>query len=62
MNYFSQREFRAFISGTVCRVKLSWLALAGEILSGKDTQELSILIEKFLRERGHRSFRKHHAQ
>jgi len=59
--YFSQRDFRAFVSSTVGEVKVSWLALAGETLDEAARTELERLLEDFFRARGNRSFRKHRA-
>jgi hypothetical protein len=57
--YFSEREFAAFVAGMTGQVKLTWLALSGDLLKEKDAAELETLLDKFLRKRGHRSFRKH---
>jgi hypothetical protein len=57
--YFSQREFAAFVAGTRGQVRLTWLALSGDLLNDKDSAELERLLDEFFRKRGHRSFRKH---
>jgi hypothetical protein len=57
--YFSEREFAAFVAGMTGQVKLTWLALSGDLLNEKDASELERLIDEFFRQRGDRSFRKH---
>jgi hypothetical protein len=57
--YFSEREFAAFVAGMTGQVKLTWLALSGDLLNEKDSAELEHLLDEFFRKRGHRSFRKH---
>jgi hypothetical protein len=57
--YFSQKEFAGFVAGTTGQVKLTWLALSGNLLNEKDAAELERLLDEFFRKRGHRSFRKH---
>lgn len=57
--YFSQKEFAAFVAGSTGQVRLTWLALSGDLLSEKDAAELERLLDEFFRGRGHRSFRKH---
>ena len=54
--YFSQKEFAAFVAGTSGQVKLTWLALSGDVLNEKDVTELERLLDEFFRQRGHRSF------
>jgi hypothetical protein len=57
--YFSEREFAAFAAGMTGQVKLTWLALSGDLLNEKDSAELERLLDQFFRKRGHHSFRKH---
>jgi len=57
--YFSQKEFAAFVAGNSGQVRLTWLALSGDLLNEKDAAELERLLDDFFRKRGHRSFRKH---
>lgn len=57
--YFSEREFAAFLAGMTGQVKLTWLALSGDLLDEKDATELERLFDEFFRKRGHRSFRQH---
>ena len=57
--YFSEREFEAFVAGMSRQVKLTWLALSGDLLDEKDSAELKHLLDEFFRKRGHRSFRRH---
>jgi hypothetical protein len=57
--YFSQKEFAAFVAGTSGQVKLTWLAISGDLLNEKDASELERLLDEFFRKRRHRSFRKH---
>jgi hypothetical protein len=57
--YFSQKEFTAFVAGTSGQVKLTWLAISGDLLNERDAAELERLLNEFFRKRGHRSFRKH---
>lgn len=56
---FSEREFAAFVAGMSRQVKLTWLALSGDLLNGKDSTKLEHLLDEFFRKREHRSFRKH---
>ena len=58
--YFSQKEFAAFVAGTSGQVKLTWVALSGDLLNEKEAAELERLLDEFFRKRGHRSFRKDH--
>ena len=57
--YFSQKEFAAFVAGTSGQVKLTWLAISGDLLNEKDAAELERLLDEFFRKRGHRSFHRH---
>jgi hypothetical protein len=57
--YFSEGEFAAFVAGMTGQVKLTWLALSGDLLNEKDSSELEHLLDQLFRKRGHRSFRKH---
>jgi hypothetical protein len=57
--YFSQKESQAFVAGIASQMKLSWLALSGEVLSDKDSAELQQVLEQFFRSKGHHSFRQH---
>jgi len=57
--YFSQKEFAGFVAGTAGQVKLTWLALSGNLLNERDAAELERLLDEFFRKRGLRSFRKH---
>ena len=57
--YFSEREFAAFVAGMTGQVKLTWLALSGDLFNEKDAAELERLLDQFFRNRGHCSFRKH---
>jgi len=56
--YFSQKEFAAFVAGVGGQVRLTWLAISGDLLSEKDSAQLEHLLDEFFRQRGHRSFRK----
>jgi len=57
--YFSEKEFAAFAAGTSGQIKLTWLALSGDLLNEKDSAELEHLLKELFRKHGHRSFRKH---
>ncbi len=57
--YFSQKEFAAFVARSTGQIKLTWLALSGDLLNEKDATELERMLDEFFRKRGHRSFRKH---
>jgi len=55
--YFIEKEFAAFVVGSAGQVKLSWLALSGDLLHKNDSEELEHLLDEFFRKRGLRAFR-----
>ena len=57
--YFSEKEFAAFVAGMSGQVKLTWLALSGDLLNEEDSTALERLLDEFFPKRDHRSFRKH---
>lgn len=59
MGYFSQAEYRSFLTASVSHVALAWFALAGKPLNQQQRAELTELLNQFFRNLGHRSFEQH---
>jgi hypothetical protein len=57
MSYFSERQFQTFLARELDRLRLGWLALAGRVLTGRESEELRGRLEDFFRSTDHRSFK-----
>jgi len=57
--YFSQREYRTFLSASVSHIAVAWFALAGRPLNQQQRVQLEEVLDKFFRSTEQRSFEQH---
>jgi hypothetical protein len=48
---FSKKEFFSFVTASTDKIKVSWLAMSGELLTAEESAELSALLTGFFSKR-----------
>jgi len=48
---FSKKEFHSFVTASTDKARVMWLALSGEILTAKESAELTELLTEFFSKR-----------
>jgi len=57
---FSKKEFFSFVTASTDKIKVSWLAISGDLLTAEESAELSALLTGFFsKRRACRSLVKH---
>ncbi len=44
---FSKKEFFSFVTASADKMKVSWLAISGDLLTAEESAELSALLTNF---------------